>query len=213
MGTVISSLLRSFRNNNFHSIHKHLQSYQRVSGALAYHFGKTRDDVSVETCKNHRSVLDGIIYMVKHIALYMKRNKRLKKSAPAFLSNFFRDASVDTTIIEPNHAYRPVISASPPDTVISPQIRGPIPIEKPASMMQLPMASPMAISNCLFLMAIKSTINSGREVPIATMKKLMKYSDTCRIADKAITDSITMKDPKATPRKPRRAAKMCKNNL
>lgn len=79
--------------------------------------------------------------------------------------------------------------------------------------MQLPMASPMAISNCLFLMAIKSTTNSGNEVPTATMKKLMKYSGTCKVADMVITDSITMKDPTATPKKPRMAAKRCRYSL
>jgi len=123
-------------------------------------------------------------------------------SIPVFLSNFSLNARIDRTIMEPRSAYKPVVSAILPETLIG-KNSGPIPMEKPASTMLLPMASPMAISYCLFRTAVKSTTSSGRDVPMATKKKLMKYSGMRRTADKVITDSITIKDPTATPMKPR----------
>jgi len=85
----------------------------------------------------------------------------MMNNTPAFLSSFSLSASVDKTMMEISSAYRPVVSASPPDIVIGKK-RGPIPIEKPASTMQLPMASPMATSYCFLRMAVKSTANSVR---------------------------------------------------
>jgi len=60
-----------------------------------------------------------------------------------------------------------------PDTVIG-KNKGPIPTEKPASTMLLPMMSPIAISHCLFRTAVKSTTSSSREVPIATLENLFQ---------------------------------------
>ena len=90
-------------------------------------------------------------------------------NAPAFLSTFSLSAIVNTTTMEPNIAYKPVIMAGPPDTACGKKTC-PIPTETEASTIQLPMASPMTSSYCFFRRAIKSTVNSGRDVPIATKK-------------------------------------------
>ena len=96
--------------------------------------------------------------------------------APDILSTFSLSASVNITATETSIAYEPVIVARFPDTVIG-EINGPIPMEKQASKMQLPMVFPIASSYWLLRTAVKSTTSSGRDVPIATTKKLMRYSE------------------------------------
>jgi len=97
------------------------------------------------------------------------------KKAPDILSTFSLSASVNMTMMEANIVYKPVIVARFPDTVIG-EISGPIPMENKASKIQLPMMSPIAsLYRCLRI-AVKSITNSGRDVPIATTKKLMRYS-------------------------------------
>ena len=125
-------------------------------------------------------------------------------NAPVFLSTLSLIASVDMTIMDANIAYRPVIITSCPDTSTG-KIKGPIPMAKLASTMQLPIRSPTASLYCLLRIAVISTTSSGRDVPMATTKKLMRYSETWKTYDIVITDSITAKDPIPTPAKPRAA--------
>ena len=102
----------------------------------------------------------------------------MRNNTPILLSNRCLRASADITMAEANNAYKPVVSAILPDTVIGEigETRGPIPMDRLASTRQLPIASPMAISYCLLRMAVRSTASSGREVPMATRKKLITYS-------------------------------------
>ena len=122
------------------------------------------------------------------------------KKAPVFLSTFSLNVSVNTIAAETNNAYKPVTITRFPVTSTG-NIRGPIPIEKPVSIIQLPIMFPIESSYCFLRMAVKLTTNSGRDVPIATTKKLMRYSEMRKTDDKLITDSITIKDPIATPMK------------
>jgi len=64
---------------------------------------------------------------------------------------------------------------------------------------QLPKISPIAILYCFFLIAVISTNNSGNEVPIATMKKLMKYSGIWISSANLITELMINTEPTATP--------------
>ena len=59
------------------------------------------------------------------------------KKTPAFLSTFSLKASINITMIDPNRAYEPVSTARPPEIEIG-KSNGPIPIENPASKIQLP---------------------------------------------------------------------------
>ena len=101
------------------------------------------------------------------------------------MSSFPLRESVEITITETNKAYKPVIITSSPDTSIGDN-RGPIPMESVASTMQLPMASPIAISISPLRKAVNSTTSSGREVPNASMKKLRMYSGMLKIVDREI---------------------------
>ena len=74
------------------------------------------------------------------------------KKAPDILSTFSLSASVNITTIETSITYEPVIVASLPDTAIG-KINGPIPMEKQASKIQLPMVFPIASSCWLLRMA------------------------------------------------------------
>ena len=112
------------------------------------------------------------------------------KNTPAFLSSFCLTASTSKTAIEANNAYKPVVSASLAETATG-KIKAPIPIERPASTMQLPIASPMAIPYCFLRTAVKSTASSGKDVPIETTKKLIKYSGMCAPAESATTELTT----------------------
>jgi hypothetical protein len=98
------------------------------------------------------------------------------KNAPAFLPTLSVSASVNMTKKEPNNAYQPVIAASSPDIMVG-KSNCPIPRERLASTRELPMMSPIASSYCLLRRAVKSTTSSGRDVLIATMKKLIRYSE------------------------------------
>jgi hypothetical protein len=98
------------------------------------------------------------------------------KKTPVFLSTFFLNASINITMMDPNSAYIPVIIARFPDTVTG-KISGPIPIEKRASKMQLPIVFPIASSYSFLRAAVTLTKSSGRDVPIATAKKLTMYSE------------------------------------
>ena len=107
---------------------------------------------------------------------------------PAFVSSFLRQARTTSTTKEANRAYSPVVSANLLVNLNGEKNRAPIPMENPASIMLLPIASPSAISYCFFLIAVKSTASSGRDVPMAITKKLMKYSGTYKDADITMTD-------------------------
>jgi len=63
-----------------------------------------------------------------------------------------------------------------PDTGMG-KNKGPIPIEKPASKIQPPKVLPIVRLNSFFLTALMFTKSSGRDVPIATARKLTMYSD------------------------------------
>ena len=97
--------------------------------------------------------------------------------ASALLSIFFLIASVRITSKD----------ASSPETACGKKT-WPIPIERLASTTQLPIMSPITISYCFLRSAVRSTASSGRDVPIATKKKLMMYSGMLRIAESTMTD-------------------------
>ena len=111
--------------------------------------------------------------------------------APAFLSTLFLIASKNIAKIEPNIAYKPVVVASSPDIACGKKNR-PIPMEKEASKRQLPIMFPMESSYCFFRRAVIVTTNSGSDVPIATTKKLIKYSEILKLAESEITDCTTI---------------------
>lgn len=70
-------------------------------------------------------------------------------------------------MMEPNSAYTPVIIARFPDTEIG-KINGPIPIEKQASKIQLPMVFPTVSSYSFLRAAVTLTKSSGRDVPVVS---------------------------------------------
>lgn len=110
-------------------------------------------------------------------------------------------ASVNITTIEPNSAYSPVTKTISADIEIG-NNSGPMPIEKQASKIQLPIVFPIVNPCSFFRIAVKLTKSSGRDVPMATAKKLTMYSDMLKISDSLITDWITKYAPMATPAKP-----------
>ena len=109
------------------------------------------------------------------------------KNIPAFLSSLFLNVSVVITIIEAKIAYKPVIVANPPDMKVG-KSKFPMLIEIVASTIQLPMISPMANSYSFFRIAVRSTMSSGIEVPIETMKKLTRYSETLKTDESLMID-------------------------
>jgi len=54
-----------------------------IAGVLAYHFGKASGEVSVEACKNYRTVLDGILYVIVVSLAYLLFASYLAKIHPA----------------------------------------------------------------------------------------------------------------------------------
>ena len=106
------------------------------------------------------------------------------------MSTFPLNPIINITSAEPISAYVPVIIARFAETVIG-NSKGPIPMEKQASKMQLPSVLPIVSWNWFFLTAATFTKNSGRDVPIATAKKLTTYSDMLKISERVITDCIT----------------------
>jgi len=109
------------------------------------------------------------------------------KKIPDLVSSLFLNANVVITMIEAKIAYNPVIIANLADIKFG-KIKFPMLIETVASTIQLPMISPIANSYSFFLIAVTSTRSSGREVPIETMKKLIRYSDTLKTAESLMTD-------------------------
>ena len=109
------------------------------------------------------------------------------KNIPTFLSSLFLKTNVVITIIDARIAYKPVINAKLPEIKFG-KSKLPMLIETVASTIQLPIISPIASSYSFLRIAVKSTISSGKEVPIETMKKLMKNSDTLKTDDSLITD-------------------------
>ncbi len=109
------------------------------------------------------------------------------KNNPDFLSSLFLNASVEITMTEAKIAYNPVINPNLPETIFG-KSRFPMLIETVASTIQLPMMSPIANSYSFFRIAVKSTMSSGREVPIDTKKKLIRYSEILKIVDNLMID-------------------------
>jgi hypothetical protein len=64
------------------------------------------------------------------------------KKTPVFLFTFSLNASINMTKMDPNRAYVPVNKARSPDTKVG-KSKGPIPIEKQASKIQLPKVFPI----------------------------------------------------------------------
>lgn len=123
------------------------------------------------------------------------------KKNPALLSIFFLAAITVMTMKLAIRVYRTVGTAKEAVTLCGNKT-WPIPIDKVESTIQLPTMSPTAMECCLVLRALISTANSGREVPTATIKKLIIYSCTFNTVEITITDWTIRNELMVTPPKP-----------
>ena len=113
------------------------------------------------------------------------------KITPVILSTFSRSIINETTIIDAIRVYKTPISPMLIEIGVG-NSNKPIPNDKVASTIQLPKISPTASSYLFFRKAVKSTDNSGREVPIPKTKKLVINSGTFRKDESETIDWTTI---------------------